>query len=148
MEVILNQDVNKIGKAGSVVKVKDGFARNFLIPNNMAVPVTAGNLKKLEQEKAKKTLQLEQIKEEAEELKIKLANFSLTMAALAKEEDEKLFGSISAHEIVNALKEEGFEIDKSCIMLDEPIKALGIYEVPIKLHQEVETKIKVWVVKK
>ena len=70
------------------------------------------------------------------------------MAALTKEEEENLYGSISSQDIINALKEEGFEIDKSCIMLDEPIKALGIYEIPIKLHPEVETKIKVWVVKK
>lgn len=148
MEVILNQDVEKLGKAGAVVKVKDGFARNFLIPNNLAVLLTSGNLKKLEQEKKNKSQQLEKIKKEAEELNNRLANFSLTMAALTKEEEEKLYGSITSQDIVDALKEEGFQIDKSCIMLDEPIKALGIYEIPIKLHPEVLTKIKVWVVKK
>lgn len=148
MEVILKKDVDKIGKAGAVVKVKDGFARNFLIPNNLAVPVTQSNLKSLEQEKAKKTQLSEKIKKEAEELGKRLANLSLTMTALIKEEDEKLYGSISGYEIANALKEEGIEIDKSCIMLEEPIKALGIYEIPVKLHPEVEAKIKVWVVKK
>jgi len=147
MEVILNQDVDKIGKAGSIVKVKDGFARNFLIPNNLAMPLTPVNLKKLEQDKARKTQRQEQIKKEAEELKNRLETLSLTLAALAQEED-KLFGSITSHDIALALKEEGFDIDKSCIELVEPIKALGIYEVPIKLHPEVVTKIKVWVVKK
>jgi len=148
MEVILKKDVEKIGKAGAVVKVKDGFARNFLIPNNLAVPVTQSNLKTLEQEKVKKTQLSEKIKKEAEDLGKRLANLSLTMTALIKEEDEKLYGSISGYEIANALKDEGIEIDKSCIMLEEPIKALGIYEIPVKLHPEVEAKIKVWVVKK
>ena len=148
MEVILSQDVEKIGKAGSVVNVKDGYARNFLFPNKLAVPVTQSNLKMLEQDKAKKNQHLEKIKKEAEELKGKLANFSLTLTALTKEEEEKLYGSITAQDIAGALKEEGFEIDKSYIVLNEPIKALGIYEIPIKLHPEVEAKVKVWVVKK
>jgi len=147
MEVILKQDVDKIGKAGAVVKVKDGFARNFLIPNNLAVPLNPSNLKKLEQEKTKKDEHLAKIKKDAEELNNRLTNFSLTLAALIKEE-EALYGSITSQDIANALKEEGFDIDKSCIALDEPIKALGIYEIPIKLHPEVEAKIKVWVVKK
>jgi len=109
--------------------------------------VTPENLKKLEQEKAKKNQHLEKIKKEAEELKSRLANFSLTLTALTKEED-KLYGSITAQDISQALKDEGFEIDKSCIEMDEPLKALGIFEIPVKLHSEVETKIKVWVVKK
>ncbi len=147
MEVILKQDVEKIGKAGSVVKVRDGFARNFLIPNNLAVPVSASNLKKLEEEKKNRELQLEKAKKEAEALKEKLTGLSLTMPVLTQEE-EKLYGSIGAVDIAHALKDEGFEIDKSYIMLEEPIKALGIYEVPIELHPEVTAKVKVWVVKK
>ncbi len=147
MEVILNQDVDKLGKAGTVVKVKAGFARNFLIPNGLALPLTPANLKKLEQDKLRKTLQLEKIKKAAEELKERLANFSLTIPALAKEED-RLYGSITSQDIANALAEEGFDIDKNSIILDEPIKSLGIYEIPIKLHPEVLAKIKVWIVKK
>jgi large subunit ribosomal protein L9 len=147
MEVILSQDVEKIGKAGSVVKVKDGFARNFLLPNKLAVPLTQSNLKKLEQEKEKKAQILGKIKQEAEELKTRLANYSLTLTELAKEEDQ-LYGSITAQDIVNALAADGFAIDKSAVALDEPIKALGIYEIVLKLHSEVQTKIKVWVVKK
>lgn len=147
MDVILTQDVNKIGKLGSVVKVKDGFARNFLIPNNLAILATAGNLKKIEQEKQKKNIQLQKAKKDAERLKERLANISLTLPALIQE-DEKLYGSITSQDIVAALKEENFDIDKNAIILDEPIKSLGIFEVPIKLHPEISTKIKVWVVKK
>lgn len=147
IEVILNQDVDKIGKAGSVVKVKDGFARNFLIPNRLAVLVTTGNLKKLEQDKERKSLMLEALKNDAEALKAKLSSISLTLSSLAKE-DEKLYGSITAHDIAVALKEEGIELDKSLIDLSEPIRALGIYEVALNLHPEVSAKLKVWVVKK
>ena len=147
MEVILNKDVDKLGKAQAVVKVKDGFARNFLIPNGLAVPFTAGNLKKLEQGRERKTLQLDKIKRESEELKERLAALSLTLPVLTQGED-KLYGSITSQEIAHALKEEGFAIDKNSIALDEPIKSLGIYEVPIKLHPEITAKVKVWIVKK
>lgn len=147
MEVILKQDVDRIGKAGSIVKVKDGFARNFLIPNGLAVLLTSGNLKKIEEDKQKKILQLQKTKKEAEELRSKLTNLSLTLQVLTRE-DEKLYGSITSQDIAHALKEEGFNIDRSCVLLNDPIKSLGIYEVPVRLHSEVSAKIKVWIVKK
>jgi large subunit ribosomal protein L9 len=147
MEIILSQDVENVGKAGQVVKVKDGFARNFLIPKGLAVPSSPGNLKKLQQEKQSKLMQLEKIKKNAERLKEKLEQLSLTMPVLIQEED-KIYGSISGADIAQALKEEGIDIDKNLIILEEPIKALGIYEVPIKLHPEVISKIKLWIVKK
>ncbi len=147
MEVILSQDIDRVGKAGHVVKVKDGFARNFLIPNGLAVPVTPANLKKLEQEKRRKSLQLEKIKKEAEELKRQLERLPLTVPVLTHEED-KLYAGITSLDLANTLKEEGFNIDKHSIISDEPLKSLGIYEVSIKLHPEVLAKIKVWVVKK
>lgn len=147
MEIILRQDVDKLGKIGQVIKVKDGFARNFLIPNGLAVPKTEKNLKSLEQEKAKKTLQSEKVKREAQDLGARLSNLSLTIPVLAQEED-KLYGSITGQDIAAALKEEGFEIDKDLIVLDEPIKSLGIFEIAIKLHPQVTTKIKAWIVKK
>ena len=147
MEVILNRDIDKLGKAGAVVKVKDGFARNFLIPNGLALPVTPSNLKKLEQEEQTKTLHLEKIRKESQELKERLEALSLTIAALTKEED-KLFGSITSQDIISSLKDEGFDIDKKDILLDEPIKSLGIYEIPVKLQAEFTAKVKVWVVKK
>ena len=148
MEVILTGNVDKLGKAGQTVKVKDGFARNFLMPNNLAVPLTPGNLKALERQEQKKILQLDKIKEEVGQLKEKLTNLSLTLPVLAEGEEEKIYGSISSADISAVLKEEGFDIDKSCIVLDEPIKSLGIYEIPVKLHSEVSVKIKIWVVKK
>lgn len=147
MEVILTKDVNKLGKAGSVVKVKDGFARNFLMLKGLAVLVTPGNLKKLEQEKQKISLESEKKKGKALDLKERLDSFSLTMSVLAQE-DENLYGSITSVDICNALKDEGIEVDKGCIVLDNPIKALGIYEISLQLHPEVESKLKVWIVKK
>ncbi|MBU3958740.1 MAG: 50S ribosomal protein L9 [Candidatus Omnitrophica bacterium] len=149
MEVILNQDIDRLGKVGVIVKVKDGFARNFLIPNGLAVPLTSANLKKLEQEKQRKTLQLEKSKRDAEKLKERLENLSLTLPVLTHEDQEdKLYGSITAQDISAALKEESFDIDKNVIILNENIKSLGIYEVSIKLHPEVSAQLKVWVVKK
>jgi large subunit ribosomal protein L9 len=147
MEVILNQDVDKVGKAGSVVKVKDGFARNFLIPNKLALPLNAVNLKKLESEKQKKISQAEKLMKEAQDLKERLSGISITIPALTQEED-KLYGSVTTQDIAKALEDDGFDIDKNVILLDEPIKSLGIYEIPVKLHEEVSAKIKVWIVKK
>ena len=146
MEVILKSDVDKIGKAGSVVEVKDGFARNFLLPNGLAILCTSSNLKKIEDEKQKKVQDYEKTKKEAQGLQSKLAALSLTIPVLAQ--DEKAYGSITINDIAQALKDEGFEIDKNCILLDEPIKALGIYEVDIRLHSEVIAKVKIWIVKK
>lgn len=147
MEVILNKDVSKIGKAGMVVQVKEGFARNFLFPHNLAKPATASSLKKLEQEQSTRSAQSAKIKEESELIKQRLSALSLTLPALTQGE-EKLYGSIHAHEIAEALAAEGFAIDKNCIELAEPIKSLGIYEIPVKLHPEVIAKVKLWVVKK
>ncbi|MBL7151406.1 MAG: 50S ribosomal protein L9, partial [Candidatus Omnitrophica bacterium] len=147
MEVILNEDVQKLGKAGTIVKVKDGFARNFLIPNGLAVPANSANLRRLQQEQQRKQSQIENLKKEAEELKDKLTQLSLTIASLTQE-DENLYGGITAQDISAALKEESFDIDKSQIILSKPIKSLGIYEVPVKLHPEITVNLKVWVVKK
>jgi large subunit ribosomal protein L9 len=147
MEVILSQDVEGVGKAGSVAKVKDGFARNFLFPKRLAVLLNDSNLKSLKKEKEKKSLMLEKEKKEAQQLKDKLGSISFTMAVLTHEQ-EKLYASITPLEIQRILKEEGFDIDKNSIVLEEPIKSLGIYQVPIRLHPEVLAEIKLWVVKK
>lgn len=147
MEVILSHDVERIGRAGQVIKVKDGYARNFLFPNNLAVPMNPANLKRLEEDKFKKQQAGEKQLQEAQGLCAQLSAVSVTIAMLVQDED-KLYGSIGAQEICRALKDEGFDIDKSKIVLSEPIKKLGIYEVPLKLHPDVETKIKLWIVKK
>lgn len=147
MQVILNKDVAKVGRAGAVVQVKEGFARNFLFPQNLAQPATAGSLKKLEEEKKAAQAQSAKNKEESIQLKTRLNEVSLTITALAKN-DEKLYGSIGALEIVQALNELGFSIDKNMIDLAEPIKSLGIHEVPVKLHPEVVALVKLEVVRK
>ncbi|HNW39098.1 MAG TPA: 50S ribosomal protein L9, partial [Candidatus Omnitrophota bacterium] len=146
-EVILNKDVEKIGRAGTVVRVKEGFARNFLFPQNLAKPATPESLKRLEQERLVRSAQSAKLKEESELIKQRLSKVSLTIPALTQGE-EKLYGSIHAHEIAEVLKTEGFSIDKSAIDLAEPIKSLGIYEIPVKLHPEVTAILKLWVVKK
>ncbi len=147
MEVILTKDVAGIGKAGLVIKVKDGFARNYLLLKNLAVEVTAANMKGVEQDKLRREQKEEKSKKAAEELKNKLSAVSLTIAVLTQEKD-KLYGSITAQEIQKALKDEGYEVAKEVILLEEPIKTLGIFQVPLKLHPEVPAEVKVWVVKK
>ena len=146
MEVILIKDVEKVGRAGTVVQVKEGFARNFLFAHNLAKPATAASLKKLEQEEQEKSAQFSKAKEESSQIKKRLSELSLTIGAKTCD-DEKLYGSINAFDISEALKEEGFSIDKSNIELVEPIKSLGIYEVPVKLHPQVTATVKLWVVK-
>lgn len=147
MEVILNKDVEKIGRAGTVVCVKEGFARNFLFPHNLAKPATAGSLKKLEQDQLIQSAQSAKIKEGFELIKQRLSTLVLTIPALTQGE-EKLYGSIGVQEISEALKAEGFCIDKSIINLAEPIKSLGIYQLPVKLHPDVIAAVKLSVVKK
>ncbi len=147
MEVILVQDVDKIGKIGAVVKVKDGYARNFLFPNSLAVPLTSANLKNLEREKQRRVEIQEKTKQQAISLRDRLQKLSLTIPVLAQE-GEKLYGGINTLEISQALKEEGIDLDKDAILLEEPIKTLGIYEVPVNLHPEIQVTLKIWVVKK
>ncbi len=118
MEVILKRDIEGLGKSGCTLKVKDGFARNFLLPKKLAVAATPDNFKKLEQEKLRKTQEIEAVKKESLNLKEKLEGLSLTIPALTQEgEEEKLYGSVNAQDIIEALKEEGFEIDKNCLLL-------------------------------
>ncbi|RJP27998.1 MAG: 50S ribosomal protein L9 [Candidatus Omnitrophota bacterium] len=147
MEVILKKDVAKVGKSGSVIKVKDGFARNFLFPHNLAVPVTDGNLKKIEEDKQRKASQMQKLKQQAQDMADRLSKLSLTVPVLTHDDDQ-VYGSISAVEIEKALKDEGYDVSKNQIELEEQIKTVGIYEVPVKLHPEVKTIVKIWVVKK
>ncbi len=147
MKVILRKDVETIGKAGEIVEVKNGYARNYLIPKGLALEASKGNVKRFEQEKKSLELQKNREKKAAEKEAEKLNDTSITISVSVGEED-KLFGSVTSQDIANALEERGFALDKRKILLDEPIKALGIYSIPIKLHPEVEAKVKVWVVKK
>ena len=148
MEVILIKDSDNLGAAGSVVKVKDGFARNFLLPRKLAIPATPANLKKIEDEKKRAVSLKQRQKEKALQLSQRLSGMSITIPAATYEED-KLYGSIGAANISEALNQEGIsEIAKEAVVLDEPIKSTGVYEVELRLHPEVSAKLKVWVVNK
>ncbi len=148
MEIILIQDVDKIGDRGSVLKVKDGFARNFLFPRNLAMPATPANLKRIEEEAKKVADVRQQQKEKAETLRDHLNRISITIP-VAIHDEEKLYGSVSNTDIIEALKQEGISnLTSEAVILDEPIKSIGVYDVTIRLHPEVSAKIKVWVVKK
>ncbi len=146
MKIILRQDYERLGKFGDIVEVKDGYARNYLIPKNIAYPAKPNFIKVIEEEKKHKQFKLLKAKRQAEELAKKLESVSITISVSVGEED-KMFGSVTSQDIGKALEEQGIEIDRRKIVLEEPIKELGIYSVPIKLHPEVEAKIKVWVVK-
>ncbi len=147
MEVILCQDVRKLGKIGDVVNVKDGYARNFLIPQKIAYVATAANLKRIEKQKAKQEAENERALREAEALAEKLSKVSCTVTVEVNDLD-KLYGSVTEIDIVRALDVEGFDIDKKKIIIEQAIEDLGIYEVGIKLHPQVTAKIRVWVAKK
>lgn len=146
MKIILRQDYENLGKAGDVVEVKPGFARNYLIPKKIAFPARPNYLKMFEEEKRQKQHRLNKEKKVAEEVAQKLASISVTVSVSVGEED-KMFGSVTTQDIARALAEQGFEIDRRKILLEEPIKQLGIYSIPVRLHPEVEAKVKVWVVK-
>jgi large subunit ribosomal protein L9 len=146
MKVILTEDIPKLGKIGDLIQIKDGYARNYLIPQNLAVPANPQNIKALEHQKTLLKQKQNRIKREAEKLAQKIEKISCTVSKPAGEED-KLFGSVTSLDIEKILKEEGIKIDRKKILLEEPIKTLGIYKVPIKLHPEVTANLKVWVVK-
>jgi len=147
MKVILLETVDRLGKVGEIITVKEGYARNYLIPKSKAKPATPGNMKILEVLKKKEEAEASKMLAQARSLAEKITNLSLTISAPAGEE-EKLFGSVSSEMISSALAEEGIDIDKKDIVLDEPIKKLGVYQVQIKIHPEVKATLRVWVVKK
>jgi len=147
MKVILIDDVKDIGSMGDIVDVKDGFARNFLFPKNLAKTAIGPNLKLIENIKKKKLAVAVKEKKEAEEIKAKIAALSCTIPVEAGE-DDKLFGSVTNQDISLAFELEGLNIEKRKIILEEPIKKLGVYNIAVKLHPEVSAEVKVWVVKK
>ncbi len=146
MKVILRQNTEGLGQIGEVVDVKDGYARNFLIPRKLAYTALGGNIRALEEEKKTLSKKREQELAAAERSASEIEKVSVTIPVQVGEED-KIFGSVTAQMISDALKEKGHEIDKRKIEIEEPIKALGIYGVSIKLHPSVSAKIKVWVVR-
>jgi len=147
MKVILTKDVEKVGKKGDIKNVSDGYARNFLFAKNVAVPATETSIKSVEDMKKRDVIKLAKEKEVYVELAAKISKLSLTIPTLVGEED-KMFGAVTTEDIAEAIKVEGFEVDKRKVELAEPIKALGAYDVTVKLHPEVAATVKVWVVKK
>jgi large subunit ribosomal protein L9 len=145
MKVILKADVKDLGRIGEVVNVKDGFARNYLVPQGLAAEANTKNVKTLEHETKKIQEMAKKVKSGASGLAEQIAAAKVTIKAKAGEED-KLFGSVTSMDIADALKAEGIEIDKKKIHLDEPIKRLGDYAVTIKLHSEVSAQLNVQVV--
>ena len=146
MEVILRQAVENLGKPGDVVKVSNGYARNFLLPRGVAFEATPGNLKRIAQEKERLEAEENKRREAAQELAAKLEQVSLTFSARVGEEG-KLFGSVTPADIVHQLEQQGFQIEKRQVDLHEPLKTLGVFRVPVRLHAEVKPEIKVWVIK-
>ncbi len=146
MKVILRENLDNLGEIGEVVEVKDGYARNFLIPRKLAFEANTKNLNQLEAQKKQLERKIEKEKILAEKTREELEKISLTIQ-MKVGEDGKLFGSVTTQMIADALKEKGFEIDRKTITIPEPIKALGIYTVEIKLHKDVEAKVKVWTVR-
>ena len=146
MEVILRQAVENLGKPGDVVKVTNGYARNFLLPRGIAFEATPGKLKRIAQEKDRLEAAENERKAAAQKLAEKLEQVSLTFSARVGEEG-KLFGSVTTADIAQQLESQGFDIEKRQIDLHEPLKALGVFRVPVRLHAEVKPEIKVWVIK-
>jgi large subunit ribosomal protein L9 len=145
MEVILREHVDNVGKRGEIVKVADGFARNYLLPRKLALPVTPGNLKHIERERAKFEARESEERQGAQAVATKLVGLVVLITRKVGE-TEALYGSVTSTDIATSLASQGLEIDKRKIQLHEPIKRLGEYEVPIKLHRDVVAPIKVKVV--
>lgn len=147
MQVILLEDVERLGRKGETVKVARGYARNYLIPKKLALLDTPGNRKAFKNLKVVEKVRTTREKREAEIIASRLETVSLT-AVVQAGEDDKLFGSVTSKDISELLAKEGFETDKKEILLEEPIKKLGVYTVGVKVHPEVDAKVKLWVVRK
>lgn len=147
MKVILREDVADLGHAGQTVDVKAGYGRNFLIPRNMAVPATKANLKAIDEIAKQAEIRQKKARREAEVVKDRIEKLSLSTEVLVGEE-EKVFGSVTNNDIAKLLEAEGVLVDRRAIQLEEPIKALGVYTVPVKIDKDVVAQLKVWVVKK
>jgi large subunit ribosomal protein L9 len=146
MEVILREDIEKLGARGQVVKVADGYARNFLLPKRLAVPASEANKKIVEQERQAHLRREAKVKADAADLAKLLEGVSVTIAHKAGEQ-EQLFGSVTAKDIAEALEKQNFTIDRKKIHLEEPIRQLGDFKVPLRLHRDVTVEIALHVVK-
>jgi large subunit ribosomal protein L9 len=146
MKVILRKNFDQLGKVGDIVNVKDGYARNFLLPRQIAYQATKGNILALEEEKKQILKKEAKELETAQNLATELEKVSVTIPVTVGEED-KIFGTVTNQMIADFLKEKGFDLDRRKIEITEPIKALGIYSVSVKLHPSVTATLKTWVVR-
>jgi large subunit ribosomal protein L9 len=145
MEIILTKDVDNLGSALDVVKVKNGYAHNFLFPRGLAVLATDSAKKQLDAERAKTEEKIRQEKVAMQKVADKMKDVSLTIAAKVHE-GEKLYGSIQASDIAAKLQAVGFDVDKRAVLLAEPIKQLGMFSIKVQLHRDVEAKVKLWII--
>lgn len=145
MEVILNETIQGLGKELDVVKVKNGYAHNYLFPRGLATLATPASRKQLDALRAKAEVRSQREKASFQTLAEKLQSVSLTIAAKVHD-GEKLFGSIQAQDISAKLAEAGYQIPRSAVVLPEAIKALGMYSIKLQLHKDVEAKVKLWVI--
>ena len=146
MEVILREHVDHLGKRGEIVKVSDGYARNYLLPRKLALPATDGNKKHVERERKIMETREAQEKGQAEGIAARLAAIDIVIARRVGD-TEQLYGSVTAPDIADFLKTKGFEVDRRKLILPEPIKSIGEHNVPLKLHRDVTVPLKVRVVK-
>lgn len=146
MEVILREDIDKLGNRGQMVKVAAGYARNYLLPKRLAVPATDANRKIVEQERQSHLRKEAKLQSEAQDLATLMSGTVLTISAKAGENDQ-LFGSVTAKDVAEALEAKNFTVDRRKIQLEEPIRTLGEHKVPVRLHREVTTEITVNVVR-
>ena len=146
MEVILREHVDNLGRRGEIVKVADGYARNYLLPRKLALPATDGNRKHVERERRILEARESEEKAQAEAIAARLSTLEITIARRVGEADQ-LFGSVTAADITEFLKEKGFDVDRRKLILPEPLKTIGDHDVPLKLHREVTAPLKVHVVK-
>jgi len=147
VQVILLKDSKKLGKEGDTVEVKDGYARDYLIPQRLAFVATKGSFKRLEEIKRVKAKIEEKKKQDFLKIKEEIEKISLTVTAEAKD-DEELYGAINEVQILKLLRSEGIELEKDSLVLDEPIKKLGVYNLKVNVYSGVEATLRVWVVKK
>ncbi|MCK4538043.1 MAG: 50S ribosomal protein L9 [Candidatus Krumholzibacteria bacterium] len=146
MELILKSDVPGLGERGNIVTVKAGYARNYLLPQKLAVPATGAMKKVIVEENRLQSVKDDKLKRTVQDVAAKMKDLSCTIVVQAGEED-KLYGSVSAQDIATAVTAQGFQVDQKMVILDEHIKILGVYTVPVRLHKDVEVPVKIWVVK-
>ncbi len=147
MKVILREDIEDLGQAGEVIEVKSGYGRNFLFPRNMAIPATKANLKAIGEVSRQKDQRERKNRREADKIKESIEKLSISTEVQVGEED-KLFGSVTNADVAKLLGTEGVTVDKRAVLMEEPIKALGVYTIPVKIAKDVTADLKLWVVKK